>query len=183
MSAPIHTYLDLDVVNNNLVSETVAPALRFEETRNTPFLEGDTSDYFCSIVRFSIQTGKSLPIFIPRIQTGQSDARLTVYKITTSLSDATGTYLGFKTITHGPADGTVELPQPPLAKQDMSSSYYYHYNISSVLFMFNSGLSLAWSDPYSKILNSPVAPADLAVAFSGLATRSSSMTLTSADWS
>ena len=37
MSKPIHTYLDLNVVNNNLTSTTVAPQLRFEEIRNTPF--------------------------------------------------------------------------------------------------------------------------------------------------
>ena len=46
MSKPIHTYLDLDVVNNNLNSNAVAPQLRFEENRNTPFLEGDSSEYF-----------------------------------------------------------------------------------------------------------------------------------------
>ena len=48
MSKPIHTYLNLDVVNNNLISDTIAPALRFEETRNTPFLEGDTQRIFRS---------------------------------------------------------------------------------------------------------------------------------------
>ena len=37
MAKPIHTYLDLDVVNNNLNSNAVAPQLRFEENRNTPF--------------------------------------------------------------------------------------------------------------------------------------------------
>ena len=37
MSKPIHTYLDLDVVNNNLNSSTNAPQLRFKEYRNAPF--------------------------------------------------------------------------------------------------------------------------------------------------
>ena len=86
MSKPIHTYLDLDVVNNNLNSSTNAPQLRFEENRNTPFLEGDSSEYFCSIVRFSIQTGNSLPIFIPRVETGQTDINKTVYKATLSVA-------------------------------------------------------------------------------------------------
>ena len=86
MSKPIHTYLDLDVVNNNLNSSTNAPQLRFEENRNTPFLEGDSSEYFCSIVRFSIQTGNSLPIFIPRVVTGQPDINKTVYGITMSMN-------------------------------------------------------------------------------------------------
>ena len=81
MTKPIHTYLDLDVVNNNLNSNTNAPQLRFEENRNTPFLEGDSNEYFCSIVRFSIQTGNSLPIFIPRVMTGQTDINKTVYGV------------------------------------------------------------------------------------------------------
>ena len=86
MSKPIHTYLDLDVVNNNLNSSTNAPQLRFEENRNTPFLEGDSSEYFCSIVRFSIQTGNSLPIFIHRVVTRQPDINKTVYGITMSMN-------------------------------------------------------------------------------------------------
>ena len=81
---PIHTYLDLDVVNYNLNSSAAAPHLRFEETRNSPFLEGDTSEYFCSIVRFSIQIGNLLPIFIPRIETGQDDINKTVQSDTVS---------------------------------------------------------------------------------------------------
>ena len=85
MSKPIHTYLDLDVVNNNLNSSTNAPQLRFEEYRNTPFLEADSSEYFCSIVRSSVQTGNSLPIFIPRVETGQTDINRTVYRVTLSV--------------------------------------------------------------------------------------------------
>ena len=94
---PIHTYLDLDVVNYNLNSSAAAPHLRFEETRNSPFLEGDTSEYFCSIVRFSIQTGNSLPIFIPRIETGQDDINKTVCKVTLYLDAGKGTYYQYTT--------------------------------------------------------------------------------------
>ena len=60
MQDPHHIYLDLDVINNNYTQEGPIPYLRFEETRNTPFLEGDNSEYFCSIVRFTIQTGNTL---------------------------------------------------------------------------------------------------------------------------
>ena len=51
MNDPHHVYLDLDVINNNENNKLI-PSLRFEEIRNTPFLEGDSSEYFCSIVRF-----------------------------------------------------------------------------------------------------------------------------------
>ena len=70
MSKPYHIYLDLDVLNSDTAPSSRAPVLSFEETRTHPFLEGSASDYFVSIVRFSIQTGTSLPVFIPRIATG-----------------------------------------------------------------------------------------------------------------
>ena len=80
MNDPHHVYLDLDVINNN-EDNKVVPTLRFEEIRNTPFLDGDSSEYFCSIVRFSIQTGNSLPVFIPKIKLGQPDKDLTIYTV------------------------------------------------------------------------------------------------------
>ena len=121
MSKPIHTYLDLHVLNNNLTSTTVAPQLRFEEIRNTPFLDGDSSEYFCSIVRFSIQTGNSLPIFIPRIETGQSDIDKTVYKVTLTwkITD-TLSYSYTVSVLHTTSDATATLPQEPTNSQDMS---------------------------------------------------------------
>ena len=124
MSKHIHTYLDLDVINNNLTSTTVAPQLRFEEIRNTPFLDGDSSDYFCSIVRFSIQTGNSLPIFIPRIETGQSNIDKTVYKLTlTWKTSATQSYSYTTSVLHSTSDATAALPQTPINGQDMSGTY------------------------------------------------------------
>ena len=72
MGDPYHVYVDLDVINTDC-NATSQPQIRFEETRNKPFLPGDSADYFCSVVRFSIQTGNTLPVFIPKVQTGQSD--------------------------------------------------------------------------------------------------------------
>ena len=81
MQDPHHIYLDLDVINNNYTQEGPKPYLRFEETRNTPFLDGDSSEYFCSIVRFSIQTGNTLPVFIPSIKLGKNNINETIYKV------------------------------------------------------------------------------------------------------
>ena len=63
---PYHVYVDLDAVNNDFSSKS-PPALRFDETRDYPFLDGDSAEYFCSIVRFSIQTANSLPVFVPEM--------------------------------------------------------------------------------------------------------------------
>jgi len=72
MNDPHRVYMDLDVINNDY-NATSKPQLRFEETRNTTFLPGDSADYVCSVVRFSIQTSNALDVFIPRVQTGQSN--------------------------------------------------------------------------------------------------------------
>ena len=80
-SSPYHVYLDLDVINNDYSSSS-PPQLRFEESRNAPFLDGDSKDYFCSIARFSIQTANTLPVFIPKIDSTAVGINTTVYKIT-----------------------------------------------------------------------------------------------------
>ena len=85
MSDLTHIYLDLDVVNN---SSTEKQPLVFNETRNMPFLT-NSQDYFCSVVRFTLQTSNSSPVFIPDILTGQSDYNKTVYAITMSLKKYT----------------------------------------------------------------------------------------------
>ena len=66
-----HAYVDLDVVNNDMTSDVSDPALRFQETRHARYVEGDSADCLCSIIRFSIQTSNSLTVFIPRIELGQ----------------------------------------------------------------------------------------------------------------
>ena len=80
MNDPYHVYMDLDVVNTDY-NATSKPQQRFEENGNSPFLPGDSSDYFCSVVRFSTHTGNTHPVFIPRIQTGQGNVNKTVYQV------------------------------------------------------------------------------------------------------
>ncbi|MFM7978951.1 MAG: hypothetical protein ACKPKO_06505, partial [Candidatus Fonsibacter sp.] len=68
MQDPYHVYLDLDVINKDCTHVGSPPYLRFEKIRNTPFLDEDSSDYFCNIVRFTMQTTNSLPLFIPVVE-------------------------------------------------------------------------------------------------------------------
>ncbi len=122
MYDPYHVYMDLDVINNDYNS-TSKPQLRFEETRNTPFLPGDSADYFCSIVRFNIQTGNTLPVFIPRIETGQSDISKTIYQVAILLDrseDVTtsGDAFGFASVMYTPEDESVFTPAAPTTSQD-----------------------------------------------------------------
>ncbi|MFM7990572.1 MAG: hypothetical protein ACKPKO_65755 [Candidatus Fonsibacter sp.] len=53
-----HVCLDIDVINNDYTHVGSPPYMRFEEIKNTPFLDGDSSDYFCSVVRFTVQHNK-----------------------------------------------------------------------------------------------------------------------------
>ena len=76
-----HVYHDLDAINSDF-SGSSAPHLRFEETRHAPLLDGDSSEYVVSIIRFSTQTANSLPVFIPQIENPSLDINKTIYKIT-----------------------------------------------------------------------------------------------------
>ena len=51
MATPTHVYLDLDVRNDDVETVSSPPPLNFDETRLHPFLNGDASDYFCTIAR------------------------------------------------------------------------------------------------------------------------------------
>ena len=143
MSDPTHVYLNLDVVNN---STTTSQPLVFNETRNMPFLT-NSQDYFCSVVRFTLQTSNSLPVFIPDILTGQSDYNKTVYAITMSLTKYTKDVSGNITstdvfgnsryITYNSLDFTQPEPAPPTTRVDTSSSYYFIYNINDWVDMVN----------------------------------------------
>ena len=65
MHDPYHVYLDLDVISNDYKHDGSPPYLRFEEIRNTPFLDGDSSEYFCSIVRFTISDRQNAACYHP----------------------------------------------------------------------------------------------------------------------
>jgi len=136
-----HVYVDLDVVNNDMTSDVSAPSLRFQETRNAPYIEGGRADYLCSFTRFSIQAGSSLLVFIPRIELGQTDVDKTVYAITLKI---TGCNRGIgkeftQHIKYHKVDGTAPAPAQPIETQDITSTYYM-YSYHSVIGMLNTNL-------------------------------------------
>ena len=81
LSLPYHIYYDSDVVKNDY-SSNAAPDLRFESTRNAPFIDGDGSEYFVSSIRLSVRIANSLLVFIPLIDNTAADANTAVYKAT-----------------------------------------------------------------------------------------------------
>ena len=136
MLDPHHVYLDLDVIINNHTPGVSPPYLRFEEIRNTPFLDGDNSEYFCSIVRFTIQTGNTLPVFIPlvAIQNNQTlpvfrpntalnqlAHNMTIYTVSLTYTYQNMNYISTKCVINDPEDKTAPIPAPPLLKQVFAS--------------------------------------------------------------
>jgi hypothetical protein len=155
MGDPTHVYLNLDVVNN---STTTPQPLVFNETRNMPFLS-NSENYFCSVVRFTLQTSNSLPVFIPDILTGQDDVDKTVYAISMSLTkynrDGAGTitsdtYGASKYIQYKPLDFTQPEPAPPSTRVDTSSTYYFIYNVNDWVDMINETFDLLTQDIIQK---------------------------------
>ena len=150
MNDPYHVYMDLDVINNDYNS-TSKPQLRFEETRNTPFLPGDSADYFCSIVRFNVQTGNTLPVFIPRIQTGQNDPCKTIYTVSFEYMFGSQLCTGSANVMYEPEDMTAPLPPPPITSQDLSTNYYNVYNYQHFILLVNQAIVAAWANLYLDI--------------------------------
>ena len=143
MHDPHHVYLDLDVINNDYKHNVSPPYLRFEEIRNTPFLDGDSSEYFCSIMRFTIQTGNTLPVFLPRVAIqnastpplsqpnlalNQLAQNMTIYSVALAYKYNSIDYSQSAPVIYIPEDKTAPLPPPPNVKQYFSSKYYYIYS-------------------------------------------------------
>ena len=126
---PYHVHRDLDVINNDYTSNESRPYLRFKEIRNTPFLDGDSVEYFCSIVRFSIETRNTLPVFIPSIVIGQANPNLTIYKVTLQYLISGTLRTVTQNVIYTPGDSTARTPAPPISKQDLASNYYYIFTM------------------------------------------------------
>jgi len=134
---PYHTYLDLTVINNDRSVNTSPVPLQFSEMRTNPILM-NPSEYFMSIVRFSLQT-PSLPLFIPQIQTGQSDPNKTVYKVSMSYDvSGYGTVDASQNVifvTENPFEST---PPAPTTAQTINNSYYYVNNLNTFVNQVNT---------------------------------------------
>jgi hypothetical protein len=136
MPDPHHAHLDLDVINNSHTPGASPPYLRLDESRNTPFLDGGNSEYCCSIVRFTIQTGNTLPVFIPLVamqnnQTlpvfrpntalNQLAHNMTIYTVSLTYTYQNINYTSTKREYYNPkSQKTAPIPAPPLLKQDFS---------------------------------------------------------------
>lgn len=148
MSEQMHIYVDLDIVNNDQTTNENPPQLHFQETRNSPYIEGNSANYYCTILRFSIQTGNELPIFIPRVKLGQIDPNLTVYSVSmknTYQTDLSGILKQTTTPLIYESWSNTSAPAPPLLSQDISSGYYFVDSYDQFTQMLNKALKTCFN--------------------------------------
>jgi hypothetical protein len=149
-NAPDYLYFNADIVCNRTKDQGLGtdPLISFSESRDTAIIN-DASQYYFSIIRFSLQgAGKDTPIFIPVVQTGQSDPNKTVYSTTLKTTvnyDIGGTVKTFTGerqlfVQYSPESVFASLPPAPLERQFLGSKYYYVYTYQHWVDLVNQNL-------------------------------------------
>lgn len=139
-----------DILISNISSNSNLPVIvNYKDSRTIPLIK-NTSGYEFSIIRFTVDT-TVVPVFVPVIQQNQSDVNLTIYySITLSYTDiGSGVTYNFQQfIEYEPQDFSVPAPIPPSSNppyypQDNSTSYYFVYNYSYLIYLVYKALSNA----------------------------------------
>ena len=112
----------------NVTAEFTQPILR------------NPKEYYLAVTRLYINSF-NCPLIIPQVVLGQSNPLLTVYKVALGYN---GQFVSAP-ILYQTSDGSQPTPQPPLTKQDFSSTYYYSYTYATFLTMVNNALATAFS--------------------------------------
>lgn len=166
---PDYVYYNCDIINNRTDdslspgSESLLPdpQIRFNETRDYPLIR-DASQYHFSIIRFTMNgANRDLPLFIPIVQTGQSDPNLTTYAVAIPFTQAFTTNLGAITLSAVPVPRFIEyspetknsalapVPRPPTLDQDLYTRYYWVYTYGWWNDLVNATLELAFQDTFA----------------------------------
>ena len=158
MTQPTQIYYDLDVVNTiqpSLTTSQTSPAnrLTFTEVRSSPILD-NPSDYFLSIIRFSLDTAGSMPLFIPQIElqnsVGASPWNNTVYYVSVEYNPPLAPadrLIAKKRVIYVPQSNI--YPTPTVVPPDIVSNtqpYYWVNNIQAFICMINEALKDAYAD-------------------------------------
>ena len=149
-NSPIHIYYDLNIVNNNQDTKIGPPQLVFNDIRNSAILQ-NPSDYFLSVIRFTLQTANSIPIWIPEIDvTDNLDADKTIYSFTLKYKNVSSE----QRYVYYIAENNLTPPIMPILPGDSYNlPYYYVSNFEQVVEMFNGALSASFADLYVKVSN------------------------------
>lgn len=165
---PNYIYYNCDIINNRTddINQSLLaspdPQIRFNETRDTALVK-DASKYEFSIVRFTMNgANRNLPLFIPNIQTGQTNVNLTTYAVSLSYQQTWNTNLGAITFNIAPQPSFVSYvpetqnpilaptPRPPTVEQDISTRYYWVYTYQHWLDLVNTTILTAHQSLYTQ---------------------------------
>ena len=154
-SACDHSYLDLEIVNNDRLGSQLQTNLQFSENRSNPILD-NPSNYEMSVVRFEVDTpAVTLPVFIPLLNVDGVNNNLnkTDYTVTMAQINSAGTALtNLQTanVMWSPEDKTATLPKNGtvdntyFSSQDITTGYYNCYNVKWWLSCVNATLDSVW---------------------------------------
>lgn len=157
MSNLEHIYYNLSILNNSITNNK--QIARFYESRAEPIIE-DPINYEMSIIRFSMNNIKTIPILIPLIETSQTDINRTIYKITLQLIKnngpvpAQGVYEHTLNIIYEPQKEYINsLPYQPLEKQELTNEYYFIYSYDHFTNLINKTLIQLYNLINADIIN------------------------------
>jgi hypothetical protein len=150
---PDHIYYDLTFYNKDIEPK----ALEINENRTQSYVS-DPNQWYVSIIRFHLDTSpSSLPLFIPEIQTGQSNVNLCSYSFTLKYK----TYEAQTFVIYIPENEYSTLPQAPTISQDLNNEYYFLYSFSTVIDLLNNCLSSCFDDLKADVIaGSDTLPSD-----------------------
>jgi hypothetical protein len=174
-TSPAQIYYDLDVVNtyNPSLNSTTTQQLNrltFTEVRSSPILD-NPSDYFLSIVRFSLDTPNSMPVCLPQIDLNQTLAtpdfpNETIYYVSLKYDDGVNPAVIQKkkvifipqSFTQTGLAGTPIPPTYPLTLVKTTSPYYWLNSFQFFISMINKALSDCYDLLYIAINQAPYTP-------------------------
>lgn len=167
---PNYIYYNCDIINNRTDDINQAllaspdPQIRFNETRDTALVK-DVSQYEFSIIRFTVNgANRDLPLFIPNIETGQTDVNLTTYSVALSFQQTYNVAEGIRNLNIAPPPTRIiyepetknailaPTPRPPTVEQDLSTRYYWVYTYQHFLDLVNKTLYTAHKTLYDNIV-------------------------------
>lgn len=174
-SSPSQIYYDLDVVNTlntatNNAQNSISNKLTFTEVRSSPILD-NPSDYFLSIVRFSLDTAGSMPCVLPQINLDTAVGSLdypneTTYFVTMRYNDGVNPEVYAKkrvifipqSFSQTGLNGTPEAPTGILDLVKTTSPYYWISNFQFFINMINKALEDCYALLYANINVAPYLP-------------------------
>ena len=124
-----YTYCNLQIsYTNGLTNGQQMVEAKGSAIYTQPLLLKPT-DYYGCVSRLKVDMFNN-PLLVPRIRTGQNDVNLTLYNFQIVYNNAgTPIYSDPTPVYYIPSNQYEPIPKPPVTKQDISSGYYYTYEI------------------------------------------------------